>query len=408
MRLLHETTKAWVDDPGDPTFLKDGSFILAGERSGWKHLYHFDGSGKLLRPLTTGNWEVESLDLADEKTGWIYFTAKRDSAIATDLYRIKLDGGGLQRLTPGPGTHRVKVSPTGSYFVDTSSNHTRPEQVHLYRGDGTLARTLDTNPVYLLEEFRFGAYELVQIKTPDGFVLEGSIVKPPDFDAGKRYPVWFMTYAGPHAPTIHDSWSLLRFRDYALAQMGFVVFRCDPRSASGKGVCSAWTAYRHLGVQELKDIETAINWLKTHSYVDGSRIGMSGHSYGGYMTAYALTHSKLFAAGIAGAPVTDWRNYDSIYTERYMNTPQQNRDGYNLASVVRGARNLHGKLLIVHGIMDDNVHLQNSLQLVQELQQANKDNFEVMFYPRSRHGIMGRHYQQLAVAFMRRALGMGR
>ena len=161
-------------------------------------------------------------------------------------------------------------------------------------------------------------------------------------------------------------------------------------------------------MQECKDVEAAIDWLAKNPWVDAKRVGMNGGSYGGFLTAYCLTHSKKFAAGLASAPVTDWRNYDSIYTERYMNTPQQNRDGYNLAAVVRGARNLHGKLLIVHGIMDDNVHLQNSLQLVQELQQANKDNFEVMFYPRSRHGIMGRHYQQLAVAFMRRALGMGR
>ena len=190
--------------------------------------------------------------------------------------------------------------------------------------------------------------------------------------------------------------------------MGFMVFRCDPRSASGKGACSAWSAYRRLGVQELKDIETAIKWLKAHPYIDGSRIGMSGHSYGGFITAYALTHSKLFAAGIAGAPVTDWRNYDSIYTERYMNTPQENPDGYNATSVVKGARNLHGKLLIVHGIMDDNVHMQNSVQFIQELQQANKDGFEAMFYSRSRHGILSRHYQRLSIEFMQRALGMAK
>jgi dipeptidyl-peptidase-4 len=156
-------------------------------------------------------------------------------------------------------------------------------------------------------------------------------------------------------------------------------------------------------VQELKDIETAIRWLTAHDYVDASRVGMSGHSYGGFMTAYALTHSKLFAAGIAGAPVTDWRNYDSIYTERYMNTPQENPDGYNATSVVRAARSLHGKLLIVHGLIDDNVHAQNSLQLIEALQRTDRD-FEMMIYPRSRHGIGGRHYQRLTLEFMQRAL----
>ena len=158
------------------------------------------------------------------------------------------------------------------------------------------------------------------------------------------------------------------------------------------------------GPAELKDIETAIRWLTGHPYVDAGRVGMSGHSYGGFMTAYAMTHSKLFAAGISGAPVTDWHNYDSIYTERYMNTPQENPDGYKATSVVRAAKDLHGKLLLLHGIMDDNVHLQNSLQFVQELQRAEKQ-FEIMVYPRSRHGIFGKHYQRLVIDFIQRTLG---
>jgi dipeptidyl aminopeptidase/acylaminoacyl peptidase len=264
-------------------------------------------------------------------------------------------------------------------------------------------RTLDTNPVHAREEYRFGKYELVHIPTPDGFTLEGSILKPANFDPKRRYPVWFMTYAGPHAPTIHDSWGGGRVQDEALAQAGFIVFRSDPRSASGKGACSTWVAYKKLGIPELADIETAICWLNSHSYIDASRIGMSGHSYGGFMTAFALTHSKLFAAGIAGAPVTDWRNYDTIYTERYMNTPQENPDGYNATSAVKAAAKLHGKLLLLHGLMDDNVHVQNTVQLVEELQKADKD-FEVMIYPRARHGGFGKHFQLLMVDFMKRTL----
>jgi dipeptidyl aminopeptidase/acylaminoacyl peptidase len=262
---------------------------------------------------------------------------------------------------------------------------------------------IDTNPVYSIDDYRLGQFERTRIKTPDGFELEASILKPANFDPMKKYPVWFMTYGGPHAPTIRDGWNAGRFRDEALANLGFIVFRCDPRSASNRGACSTWTAYKQLGVQELKDIETAITWLSEHSYVDATRIGMSGHSYGGFMTAYALTHSKLFAAGIAGAPVTDWHNYDSIYTERYMNTPQENPKGYDATSVVKAAKNLHGRLLIVHGVMDDNVHVQNSLQLIQALQQADRD-FEVMLYPQSRHGITGRHYQRLQIDFMKRSL----
>src|SRR5207249_12313287 len=283
------------------------------------------------------------------------------------------------------------------------SDHASPTQVHLRAADGSLVRTLDTNPVYALEEYRRGNYAIVRIPTDGGVALEGSLLTPPDFDPQRKYPVWFMTYGGPHAPTIHDHWDRQRTRDEALAQMGFIVFRCDPRSASGKGAVSTWTAYKKLGIPELADIETAIRRLSGHSYVDASRIGMSGHSYGGFMTAFALTRSKLFAAGIAGAPVTDWRNYDTIYTERYMNTPQENPEGYNATSVVKAAKNVHGKLLILHGIMDDNVHMQNSAQLIDALQGANKD-FEMMFYPRARHGIFGAHYQKLPVEFMKRML----
>jgi dipeptidyl aminopeptidase/acylaminoacyl peptidase len=234
-------------------------------------------------------------------------------------------------------------------------------------------------------------------------LLEAELILPADLSANKKYPVWFKTYGGPHAPTVSDSWGGGRMWDQALAQEGFVVFLMDPRSASGKGAVSAWSAYKHLGVQELEDIKDAINWLKQKPYVDGARIGMAGHSYGGYITSYAMTHSNLFAAGIAGAPVTDWRDYDSIYTERYMALPQENPDGYNASSVVRGASRLHGKLLILHGAIDDNVSLRNTMRLVEALEDADKD-FELMIYPGSRHGIGGPHYTRLQLDFIRRTL----
>jgi dipeptidyl-peptidase-4 len=262
---------------------------------------------------------------------------------------------------------------------------------------------LDANPVYAREEYQRGAYERVKIPTPDGFVLEASVLKPADFDPRRKYPVWYTTYAGPHAPTVRDSWGDGRVADEAKASLGYIVFHCDPRSASGVGAAATWTAYRHLGVQELKDIETAIKWLTAHPWVDAKRVGMSGHSYGGFMTAYALTHSKLFAAGIAGSPVTDWRDYDSIYTERYMGLPSQNAEGYDASSVVKAAANLHGKLLIAHGLMDNNVLPRNTVRLVDALQRADKD-FEVMFYPRAGHGLTGAHYRRLQFDFMRRCL----
>jgi dipeptidyl-peptidase-4 len=401
-RLFRETTKAWVDDPGDVTFLADGSFLMFSERTGWKHLYRFGRDGSLKGPVPSGLWEVHALHQVDEKNGWVYFSGGLDSAIADNLYRVRLEGGNPERLTDGNGNHDVNLGPKANLFVDTHSSFSTPTRIDLVRIDCTQARTIDVNPLYELEEYRLGKSRLVKITTPDNFILNGSLLLPPDYDPSKRYPAWFTTYGGPHAPMTGDRWNLA-LNDQLLANLGFVVFHCDPRSASGKGAVATWSAYRQLGVQELKDIETAIEWLKANAAVDPDRIGMQGHSYGGFMTSFAMTHSKLFAAGIAGAPVTDWRNYDSIYTERYMNTPQENPEGYDKTSVVKAAGNLHGKVLILHGVMDDNVHIQNTIQLIDALERANKD-FEVMFYPRNRHPIGGLHYQRLMLSFIQRTL----
>jgi dipeptidyl-peptidase-4 len=344
----------------------------------------------------------------DEKSGWVYFTAKKDSPLASNLYRVRLDGSGLQRLTSGSGDHQVSLSPGGSYFLDTWSSHAEPTKVRLCTTEGTTARMIDINPVYAREEYRVGLFEMVQVPTSDGTLLDGTLLKPPDFDPNRRYPVWMMIYGGPHLPTVHDNWAGGRLNDEMLAQRGFIIFHVDPRSATFKGARSTWSAYRQLGVQELKDLEAAVKWLSGHAWVDPARIGLSGGSYGGFMTSFALTHSKLFAAGIASAPVTDWHNYDSIYTERFMNTPQENPEGYEATSVVKAAPNLHGRLLLVHGIMDDNVHVQNAFQLVEALQKADKD-FEVMIYPRARHGgFTLRHYQRLMLDFMERSLKPGK
>lgn len=402
-KLLRDQTKAWVDNPGPPHFLKDGSFLLFSARDGYKHLYHFSPRGTLLRQLTSGPWEARTLHGVDEASGWVYFSGTKDGTLGSNTYCVRLDGRDLTRLTQGAGTHTVNFSPKFNRFLASHGTLQQPTQQRLCRADGTLERVLDINPVFALEEYQFGKVEWVTIKMPDGFELDGQLIYPPHFDAAKKYPVWFKTYAGPAMPTLADRWSGGQVADQALASMGFIVFKFDPRSATAKGALAAWSAYRQLGVAELADIESAIEWLCQKPFVDRARIGMSGHSYGGFITAYALTHSKKFAAGIAGAPVTDWHNYDTIYTERYMNTPQENPDGYNKTSVVKAARNLHGKLLIVHGVMDDNVHVQNALQLVHALQQADKD-FEVMFYPRARHGIFGRHYQRLLIDFMVRHL----
>ncbi|MFN0133549.1 MAG: DPP IV N-terminal domain-containing protein [Phycisphaerales bacterium] len=401
--LFRETTEAWVDAT-TPKFLDDGSFLFLSERSGFRHIYHYAKDGKLKHQLTDGEWEVRSISLVDEKAGRVFFSGCKDSPIAENLYRVALDGSGFTRITTGPGTHRAEISPDGAMYIDSNSSAGNPTRVHLRAvdGDGVL-RTLDTNPVRDLARYDLGKFEMVTIPVGDDFVMNGSLVLPPDFDPTKKYPVWFMTYAGPQSPTVFDSWSG-RTWDHVLATAGVVVFRADPRAATWQGAKHAWASYKQFGVRELADIEAAINWLAEKPWIDAGRVGMSGHSFGGFMTSFAMTHSGTFAAGIAGAPVTDWADYDSIYTERLMQTPQENPDGYRATSVTRAAKDLRGRLLLIHGMIDDNVHLQNTTRLVRALQQANRP-FEMMLYPESRHGIGGRHYQRLQYDFIRRTVG---
>ena len=386
-RLLRETTKAWVEPQGSPRWLADGSFLWLSERTGWKHLYHYarDGSGG--RAVTSGSWEIRELHGVDQKAGWAYFAATERSPIAPDIYRVSLDGQRLERLSQATGTHAAVFNPSFSLYLDTRSDVTTPPQVRLHRADGTLARVIDDNPVPALARYRLPPPEFVQVPTRDGFVMEAMLFKPPGFDPRRKYPVYQHTYGGPHAPQVKDAWGGTGYLFHQLlAQRGIVVWICDNRSASGKGAQSAWPAYKRLGELELRDVEDGLDWLVGQGYVDTARIGINGWSYGGFMVAYALTHSDRFAMGISGAPVTDWRNYDTIYTERHMLTPGNNPDGYRRTSPLLAAARLRGRLLLMHGGIDDNVHVQNSTQFAHELQKAGKP-FRYMEYPRSRHGV---------------------
>jgi dipeptidyl-peptidase 4 len=401
-KLFRDTTKAWVEPPLPPVFLKDGSMLVTSERSGWKHIYHFAKDGQLIAPVTAGEWEVRAVQRVDEEAGYVYFTGTKENLVSTNAYRIKLDGSGLERVTKGLGNHEVSFSPKGHLFVTTYTDDDTPPQVSLHQADGTLVRMLDTNPVYIREEYQKGEFKRVQIPTPDGFLMEATVQKPANFDPTKKYPVWVMTYGGPSMPMIKGGGGA-GGKDQAQANAGYIIMHVDPRSASGKGAVSAWTCFKQLGVQELADLETAVKWLTANPWADAARVGISGHSYGGFMTAFALTHSKLFAAGVAGAPPTDWHNYDTIYTERYMLTPKENPEGYKVTSVVKAAGNIHGRLLLLHGLKDDNVHVQNTIELVNALQLANKD-FDLMLYPLARHCIGGAHYQRIQRDFMKQHL----
>jgi dipeptidyl-peptidase-4 len=408
-RLLRETTKAWVNNNGDPVWLRDGSFLWFSERSGFKHLYRVGADGAVMNQITSGRWDVRTLYGVNQTAGVLYFAGTERSPIGTDIYRINLDGTGLTRLSQTDGTHRAIFNADFTLFADVWSTVTTPPQVRLYRNNGTEVRSIDLNPVTALGDYRLSTPEFVQVKTRDGFVMEGMLIKPVDFNPTRRYPVYQFTYAGPGASQVKNQWGGREYMFHQmLAQHGVLVWVLDNRSASGKGAESQWPVYGRLGELELQDLEDGVAWLKQQPYVDPTRMVLSGWSYGGFMTAYAMTHSTSWSAGIVGAPVTDWRDYDTVYTERLMKLPKNNPDGYRRTAPRFAADKLHGRMLLLHGTMDDNVHVQNSVQFAYELQKAGKP-FEMMVYPKSRHGIadgrLNSHLRQLMFDFVMRAIG---
>jgi dipeptidyl-peptidase-4 len=385
--LFRETSKAWVEVIDEPTWLKDGSFLWLSERTGFRHLFHYKADGTLIKQVTDGRWEISNLAGADEASGWAYFTASQQSFTASNAYRVKLDGSNLTRLTAADGHHSANFSPTFTHFIDTRSDINAPPQLAVFDASGKQVRVIHASNLDALKQYKLGTPEFLKVKTRDGFEMEAMMIKPPDFDPSRKYPVMQYTYGGPHSQQVRNSWGGPAYLWHQmLAQKGYIIWVCDNRTASGKGVESTWNVYKNFGELELRDIEDGLAWLKSQPYVDGSRIGIWGWSFGGFMTSYALTHSKSFKIGIAGGSVTDWRLYDTIYTERYMATPQNNPEGYKKSSPLAAAKDLSGKLLLIHGMIDDNVHMQNTIQFAYELQKAGKP-FQLMLYPKSRHGV---------------------
>ena len=406
--LLRETSAAWVNLNGSPRWLADGSFLWFSERTGWKHLEHHAADGKLIAAVTSGAWEARDLRGVDEANRLVYFSGTERSPVTTDEYRVGLDGKGLTRLTKPEGQHGAKWNPSFTRFLGSWNDVSTPTQTRLHRADGSEVRVVDANEVQELAQYGFVRPEFVQVETRDGFVMEAMLIKPPDFDPSRRYPVFQHTYGGPHAPQVRNGWFGSNGMFFQLlAQKGVVTWICDNRSASGKGRASEHAAYKRFGPCELADVEDGIAWLKKQPWVDADRIGISGWSYGGFMASYALTHSKSFAMGIAGGTVSDFRNYDTIYTERYMLRPQDNEAGYDATSVVAKAADLHGELLLIHGAMDDNVHPQNAMQLAYALQKAGKP-FRFMLYPKSGHGVtdpkLAKHMRQMMLDFVEETL----
>ncbi|HKE57635.1 MAG TPA: S9 family peptidase, partial [Pyrinomonadaceae bacterium] len=265
---FRETSKAWVEAIDNPTWLNDGSFLWLSERTGWRHIFHYAADGKLLCQVTDGRWEARSLEGVDEDKGIVFFTATEHNPIAPQGYSIKIDGTGLTRLTTSEGTHRFDVSPTSKYFLDSWSDINTPQQVRLFDAGGKLVRVVSENKVEALKDYKLGATELLQVKTRDGFVMEAMMIKPPDFDPNKKYPVMSFTYSGPHAPQVRNAWGATTYMWHQLlAQKGYIVWVCDNRTASGKGVESTWAVYKNFGELELRDLEDGLTWLKSQPYV---------------------------------------------------------------------------------------------------------------------------------------------
>ena len=386
--LFRETTGAWIASPGNPYWLNDGSFVWRSPKSGWHHLYHYAANGKLIRQITNGNWEVRRFYGVDQKTGNVFFSGTKDSHIGPQIYRTRLSGGVVIPLTRRAGSHRANFNPTFTHFVDTWSDINTPPQTRLHRWNGDVEKVINENIVgELLGSYGVQRPEFMKVRNRDGFQMEAYMIKPPNFNRSKKYPVLTFVYGGPHAPQVRNSWGGRRYMYHQmLAQRGYIIFVIDPRSASGKGEKETWTAYKRLGVTEQLDIEDGMRFLKRLPYVDANRLGIWGWSYGGFMTLFSMTHSKSFKAGISVAPVSDWALYDSIYTERYMLTPKNNPEGYARMDLNAKAKDLHGKLMIVHGMMDNNVHMQNTTKFIYELQKAGIQ-FDMMAYPTQRHSI---------------------
>ena len=415
--LVTETSTTWVPLHNDLRFLKDGRFLWSSERSGFEHLYIASEDGSTLTALTQGEWVVDGLLAIDETAGLAYVSGTRDGATEAHVYAVPLSGGEPRRLTQAPGMHAATFARNASVFVDSWSSDTTLPQIELFKADGTKLATLLVNDVsdatHPYAKYRaahqptaYGTLTAADGTTP----LHYSLIKPAGFDPKKQYPVVVFVYGGPAAQTVTRAWpgrSDSFFNQY-LAQQGYVVFSLDNRGTPRRGAAFGGALYGKQGTVEVDDQLRGVAWLKSQAFVDPARIGVYGWSNGGYMTLMLLAkHDEAYACGVAGAPVTDWALYDTHYTERYMDLPKANEAGYREASVFTHVDGIGaGKLLLIHGMADDNVLFTNSTKLMSELQRRGTP-FELMTYPGAKHGLRGSdllHRYRLTEDFLGRCL----
>ena len=392
--ILKETSETYVDiDYNDNLqYLKDGTFIRTSEQNGYKHIYHYKMDGTLIRQITTGNWEVTDLVGIDQDRKLIYYMSAENSPLERHLYSIKMNGKGKKQLTEGEGTHRVNMSPDYSYYIEYFTGPEVPTLVTLHEApSGKQLQVLEDNAALAktMSEYNVGTKEYITVPTENGD-LNAWIIKPADFDPNKRYPLLMYVYGGPGSQTVTKAYSTGRELWYHyLANQGYLIASVDNRGTGARGRAFKHKTYGIMGKYEVEDQIAAAKWFGNQSYIDAERIGIWGWSYGGYMSSLSLfVGNDVFKAAIAVAPVTSWRYYDSIYTERYLKRPQDNPEGYDAWSPLTHADKLRGNYLLIHGTGDDNVHFQNTVHLVDELVRANKQ-FDTFYYPNRNHGIYG-------------------
>lgn len=407
-----ETQKTWIDldDQDRITFLKNSSnFILQSDATGWKHLYYYDNTGKLINAITSGEYTVTDVEYIDEKNKLVYFVARgKENTARRDLYKIGLNGKGLQRLTFGDYNHQISsVSPDGSYFITSYSNVQTPTQIALVNNKGKIVRSLGDSKGAEFDQYQLAKTEFLRVKSDDGlYDLPLKVTWPTNMDKQKKYPVLISIYGGPNAGTAFDTWALNGTQQF-YAKEGLIQVVMDHRASGHFGKQGVNFMYHNLGYWEMKDYSTMVKWLIDNGNADPTKIAITGFSYGGYLSSYAITYgADVFTHAMAGGSVIDWTLYDSHYTERFMGTPANNPKGYETSSVLNYVDKYKGKLQLVHGIIDDNVHLQNSIQFSSKLQDLKKD-FEEMFYSGGRHGWGGNkglHFQNLKTKFIYRYL----
>jgi dipeptidyl-peptidase-4 len=391
--VLNEKDKAYVDVTDNLTFLKDNSFIWTSEKDGFNHIYLYDKTGKLKNQVTKGNWEVTNYYGFDEKNNTVFYQSVENGSINRDVYSVNLNGKNKVRLSKSTGTNAATFSPNFQYFINTFSSATQPTTYTLNEAKkGVQVQVIENNEVLAskLKGYNLPAKEFFVLKTAKGNELNAWILKPKDFDPTKKYPVFMYQYSGPGSQQVNNDWN--SNDDYwfqMLAQQGYIVACVDGRGTGFKGAAFKKVTQKELGKYEVEDQIDAAKVIGDYPYVDKSRIGIWGWSYGGFMASNCiLKGADVFKMAIAVAPVTNWRFYDSIYTERYMQTPQENASGYDENSPINHVNKLKGKYLLIHGSGDDNVHVQNSMQMMEALIQANKQ-FDSEIYPDKNHGIYG-------------------